>query len=113
MLVFWSGLIGVRPRESSSTLAPRSVPASHGLGVDMWAMPGPFQRVTDRSPLPILWLGFSRHQALAASRFVKSAESWAMPDRPQKITFAEMRDIGVRADCSPSIAISGTEAERL
>jgi len=36
-----------------------------------------------------------------------------MPDRPQKITFAEMRDMGVRgcADyrCSHSVAISGDD----
>jgi hypothetical protein len=43
-------------------------------------MPGPFQRVADRSPLPIMWFGFSWPQALAASRSIKSAESWGMAD---------------------------------
>ena len=33
--------------------------------------------------------------ALAASLSGRSAASWAMTDRPQKITFAEMRDMGV------------------
>ena len=49
------------------------------------------------------------------SNVASSAGSWAVPDRPQKITFVEMRDMGVRglliycADycCSHSLAISG------
>jgi hypothetical protein len=46
---------------------------------------------------------------------VEMAALWGMPDRPQKITFAEMRESGMRgllvycADyrCSHSTAISG------
>jgi hypothetical protein len=34
--------------------------------------------------------------SVAASRSMKSAESCAMPSRPTKITFAEMRTAGVR-----------------
>jgi hypothetical protein len=45
------------------------------------------------------------------------AGGWAMPDRPQKITFAEMRDMGVRGilvycanyQCSHSTAVSADE----
>ena len=52
---------------------------------------------------------------MAASLLSRSARSCAMPDRPPKITFGEMREMGVRglliicADyrCSHSIAISG------
>jgi hypothetical protein len=57
-----------------------------------------------------------RSQFLAASRPRRSTESLGMPEpaRPQKITFAEMRDMGVRgilvdcADyhCSHSLALS-------
>ena len=47
----------------------------------------------------------------------RSAESWGMSDRPQKITFAEMRDSGVRGilvycsdcKCSHSLAISADQ----
>jgi hypothetical protein len=60
----------------------------------------------------------ARHpQALAASLRARSAESLGMAGRPQKITFAEMRDTGVRGiliycsdyRCSHSISISADE----
>jgi hypothetical protein len=54
-------------------------------------------------------------QKFRGCAFASISEITAMSDRPQKITFAEVRDIGVRglfvycADyrCSHSIAISG------
>jgi hypothetical protein len=50
----------------------------------------------------------------------RSAESWAMVDRPQKITFGEMRDTGVRGiliycsdyKCSHSTATSADQWTR-
>jgi hypothetical protein len=50
--------------------------------------------VTDRRQ--IAWRLPAWPQSLAASLRARSAESWGMPDRPQKITFADMRDMGVR-----------------
>jgi hypothetical protein len=49
---------------------------------------------------------------LSAAYFrARSAGSWGMPDRPQKITFADMRDMGMRGllsdyRCSQSVAKS-------
>jgi hypothetical protein len=58
---------------------------------------------------------FQVAQYLPASLQRRSAESWGMPDRSQKITFAEVRDMGVRGpliyrsdyNCSHLITMSG------
>jgi len=61
-----------------------------------------------------LYANAAKAQGLAASLLAGSARSWRMP-RPQKITFGEMRESGVRGlliycsdyHCSHSKAISG------
>ena len=37
-----------------------------------------------------------RNTEIAASLYARSAGLWAMPDRPQRITAADMRNIGMR-----------------
>ena len=51
--------------------------------------------------------------SLAASLYARSAASWAMPDDPQKITFTEMRNMGVRRGMVLCLLLSACSSDKI